>query len=184
MKKLAFAVFVGIFCLGATNAFAQTKKETTQEKIIRLEVENRVLNERVTALTQEIASLQSQLAAAKAQRPQATATYTQAKPTVKPYYANAQIQQKCEKYTKCAEFASKTYQYYSQKYKHFQITKVSEEQFFDAPGIFGGSGETVYKLWLYTNLHPQYPCMYVRWGKGQNPTSWKDKMELSVPYAN
>ena len=66
MKKLAFAVFVGIFCLGATSAFAQTKKETTQEKILRLEVENRVLNERVTSLTQEIASLQSQLAAAKA----------------------------------------------------------------------------------------------------------------------
>lgn len=184
MKKLALAVLVGTLCLGATSAFAQTKKETTQEKILRLEVENRVLNERVTSLTQEIASLQSQLAAAKAQQPKATAIHAQTQSAVKPYYANAQIQQKCERYTKCAEFASKTYQYYSQKYKHFQITKVSEEQFFDAPGIFGGSGETVYKLWLYTNLHPEYPCMYVRWGKGQNPTSWKDKMNLSVPYAN
>lgn len=183
MRKLALAVLVGTFCLGATSSFAQTKKETTQEKILRLEVENRVLNERVTSLTQEIASLQSQLAAAKAQQTKAPVT-VQSKPVVKPYYANAEIQQKCEKYAKCAEFASKTYQYYSQKYKHFQITKVSEEQFFDAPGIFGGSGETVYKLWLYTNLHPEYPCMYVRWGKGQNPTSWKDKMNLSVPYAN
>lgn len=43
MKKLAFAVFVGIFCLGATNTFAQSKSERIahlEGKVIALEAEN------------------------------------------------------------------------------------------------------------------------------------------------
>ena len=66
MKKYLLPILTTALCLTTTSAFAQAKKETTQEKMIRLEVENKVLNERVTALTQEIVSLQSQLAAFKA----------------------------------------------------------------------------------------------------------------------
>ena len=35
MKKLITCALVGLFCLGTTAGFAQTKNETTQEKILR-----------------------------------------------------------------------------------------------------------------------------------------------------
>ncbi|MBP5403964.1 MAG: hypothetical protein J6Y17_02615 [Elusimicrobiaceae bacterium] len=181
MKKLALAVLVGIFCLGATGAFAQAKKETAQEKILRLEVENRVLNERVTALTQEIASLQSQLAAAKAQAHKPVLKAPRG-PFIKPYYVNIHVQQKCEKFQKCAQWAAETYERFLKTNRIFKITNIKEETYFKEPSrLWGGSGTTVYKMYIYTNLTRDF-CEYIRTGKGKNPTMWEDDFVPAVSY--
>lgn len=181
MRKLALAILVGTLCLGATSSFAQNKKETAQEKILRLEVENRVLNERVTSLTQEIASLQSQLAAAKAQtrRP---VLKVQNRPFIKPYYVNMRVQQKCEKYEKCAQWAAKTYERFLKNNRIFKITNIEEETYFKEPShLWGGSGTTVYKMYIYTNFTRDF-CEYIRTGKGKNPTMWEDEFVPAVAY--
>ena len=62
----------------------------------------------------------------------------------------------------------------------FKIKKVKEEQFFDEPSkIFGGSGETVYKVYLYVNSGLKY--IYQRTGKGKNPLSWKETLDCTYP---
>ena len=62
MKKLLLAVLIGIFCFGAVNTFTQEskKKETTQPKTVRVETENKVLNEQIRRLNTQINNLASQ----------------------------------------------------------------------------------------------------------------------------
>ena len=214
MRKLMLAVLVGVFCLGTTNTFAQTKQETPQEKILRLEVENRVLSERVTALTQEVVSLQSKLAAAQAQQTQsqqtqgyqaqsyqaqgqrtwgsmnnfglkpawkaAAQTNEDNTSSLKPYYANMDIQQKCEKYPKCAEWVAKQYAKETKRDRIFKVTNVKEEQYYHHQTWLTNE-YTVYGLYLYTNL-TSTPVIYYRMGRGQKPLSWNDWIELPSLY--
>ena len=179
MKKRMIVVLAGMMCLTALSSYAQTK-ETTRDKILRLELENRALKDDVMSLTREVGALKDQLSAARNQR--AYPNVQSQTSGVKPYYANAQIQQKCEQYAKCAKWAAKAYQYHLKYNRTFQVTEIKEESYFKESKSLGGRGETIYRLWLYTNLYPKHPCVYLRWGKGLTPVSWKDKMVLSGSY--
>ena len=60
MKTKWIALPLAITCLGLTApAFAQNKPETTQDKILRLEVENQLLNDRVQRLEKELIDLKA-----------------------------------------------------------------------------------------------------------------------------
>ena len=112
MKKL-LAVLVGVFCLGATSVFAQTRPETTQEKIVRLEVENASLKAQVVSLT----NAQSQ--------PQNNAPQAALTNTLKPYYANLQIQQLCEQFDAVEGFGAD---------KNFKIDTYMKRQYMKGKG--------------------------------------------------
>lgn len=176
MKKRIIALLIGVLCLSAINGFAQTQKETPQEKIIRLEVENRVLEERVKGLTQEIVSLQSQLAAARAQQSPATGM-NQSGIGLKSYYANAEIQQKCEQYPLCAKWVADTYNRFVLKNRYLKITKIEEKTetynrySFSAPSI-------EYSLYLHTNFDPENPCIFYRSGKGKKDSENEEIVEV------
>ena len=142
MKKMLLPVVVCVCCLGATNVFAQAQKETTQEKIFRLEVENKVLNEQITSLTNQISSLTSQIGslrselatekAKNAQQPNQLihnsrptfsnnqrASSTNQKPQ---YYMTAEIHQIMRRYPKTAQWAKEMYN----SDKSFKIIEAQE----------------------------------------------------------
>ena len=100
MKKLVIAVLVGTFCLGTTNTFAQTKKETPQEKIMRLEIENKVRQELMDSLSRKIATLETELNKQQAAAQKEAVAKKNTATALKPYYATLEVQQKCEKYPK------------------------------------------------------------------------------------
>ncbi|MBP5404141.1 MAG: hypothetical protein J6Y17_03525 [Elusimicrobiaceae bacterium] len=114
MKKLALAILVGIVCLGATSSFAQTKKETTQEKILRLEVENRILKRENLLLQERLSALEER----------------------KPYYLTFEIQKKCEKYPRCKKMVEKHYGR-NPAYQIISI-KTKEQEAFSFPGFSRG----------------------------------------------
>ncbi len=88
MKKLVFAILIGVLCMGATNTVAQKqqKKESLQEKVLRLEMENQILQRENTQLKKQLTSLQP-----------------------KPYYWTLEVQQKCEQFPVCRKRAEKLY---------------------------------------------------------------------------
>lgn len=211
MKKLLLAVLVSAFCLSATNAFAQKKTETQQEKMIRLEVENRVLNEQITRLTEQIVTLQVKMAELeKKQQSQATTLQnTASKPVntntipllgvsmnpyrnpstntqrntsaLKPYYANMDIQKKFEKWPRLEKWAAHEYK----KMKH-KIISAKEIRTFEEPSkIFGGHGHTVYELIftidLWSENRNKLDFTYSRTGCGRNPLSWNEELKVLGP---
>lgn len=94
MKKLIICTLVGLCCFSTTAGIAQTKKETTQSKILRLEAENKVL-------LQQNAQLLNQIAELKASNIQRKNTggkpaTQQGNTKIKPWYKTAQIQRLCE----------------------------------------------------------------------------------------
>lgn len=100
MKNLLICVLT-VLCFASTNiGFSQTQKETVQEKILRLEVENNQLKRQNAELKKQI--IQSQ------------AKYTY------PYYRTVKIQQLCEKYPACKKWAKERYQ----KDKLFEIKSI------------------------------------------------------------
>ncbi|MBO4674495.1 MAG: DUF3450 family protein [Elusimicrobiaceae bacterium] len=62
MKKLLFVTLMGVFCFAAVNTFTQQpqKKETVQEKTIRLETENKALKEQIKNLNTQVKNLDTQ----------------------------------------------------------------------------------------------------------------------------
>ena len=94
IKNLFTCALVILFCLITVPGFTQTKKETPQEKILRLEIEN-------AQLKHQNAQLKTQLMQLKK---------TQAQTPTKPYYRTVQIQQLCEKYPTCKKWAKQWYQ--------------------------------------------------------------------------
>lgn len=103
MKKLTTYILFGLFCLNTTIGFAQTKKETVQEKILRLEVENKILKQQNAQLKKQMEHLKK----IQAQYP-------------RPYYRTVEIQQLCEKYPVCKKWAKGRYQ----KDKFFEIKSI------------------------------------------------------------
>ena len=91
IKKTAILCIT--LCLSATCVLAQTKKETPQEKILRLEIENAQLKRQNTQLQNQI----TQLKKVQAQLP------------TKPYYRTKQIETICQKYPVCKKWAEKQY---------------------------------------------------------------------------
>lgn len=144
MKKLLLAVLVGVFGLGMTNVFAQTaiqtRPETDQEKIIRLTAEN-------AALKNALVNAQSQ---AQGNAPQAASTNT-----LKPYYANMEIQQLCERFDAIEGLGrdrnSSIDAYMKEKYmrSHKQVVKAEMNTSYTTSGVFDGSRpRTVYTITL------------------------------------
>ena len=104
MKKLITYTLTGLLFLSTTSGFAQTKKETIQQKLLRLQTENEVLKRENDSLQKQVASLQK---------------ITQNLPS-KPYYLTKQAEKICEKYPACKKEAE-------QEYKEnplFQITSI------------------------------------------------------------
>ena len=144
MKKLLSVVLVGVFSLGATSVFAQTKPETIQEKLVRLEIENAALRAQVISLTN-----------AQAQ-PQANASQTALTNVLKPYYANLKIQQVCEEFDAIEglgpdqDFKIDTYM--KKQYLKGQGKEVADAEIQITPAtssVFTGSRpRTVYKITL------------------------------------
>ncbi len=60
MKKAWLGGLIGICCMSVANVCAQVP-ETLQDKVLRLEIENRELNERILSLMQELSFVRSQL---------------------------------------------------------------------------------------------------------------------------
>ncbi len=119
MKKLMMCTLIGLFCFSTMTSFAQTKKETPQEKILRLEVENKVLREQVQNLMQQVIELKAQQKTMlRNPGTQTSANHRKASVPLKPYYANLDIQRICESSSLCKSFAEREYATYQ-----FQITK-------------------------------------------------------------
>lgn len=138
MNKMLVAALVGVFCLGATNVFAQTqtqtKPETDQEKIIRLEVENAALRAQLVSLTQN----QAQPASTQVQGNAAQAE-------LKPYYETLQIQQLCEAFDRMEGYGAdrddKIDQYAKEQYARHgrKVVKVETNSYSITTGVFSGS---------------------------------------------
>ena len=177
MKKLLLAVFVGIFCLSTTNVLAQTKQETPQEKIMRLEIENQVRQELMDSLVRRILYLEAQL-----NKQQAAAQNIV--PALKPYYANMEIQQVCEAYPVCANRVQKRYNKFKGYrdriiHRDFKLESMREERYFQEPSkLFGGSGWTYHKIYFKTSWGRE-ACLTKK-GKGKNPLSWS--VSIDDPY--
>lgn len=126
MKKLITYTLVGLFCLSTTTGFSQTQKETPQEKILRLEVENKVLQQKNHKLTQQIMKLKTLLQSRntatqpgaswatpwpqQAPTPSSQGSKKASLPTLKPYYLTLEVQKKCEKYPRCRQAVERNYQ--------------------------------------------------------------------------
>ena len=188
MQNKLIATFLAVVCLGLTTpALAQTpqkENETPQEKIMRLEIENKVRQELMDSLARRVATLEAKLKESKQQvaAQKAAAAKKNTAPTLKPYYATLEIQQKCEKYPKCAKWAKQTYNYQKNKNRPWQITNVKEHQYFVEPGWFDRVGETVYEMRLYVNgSSSEFKARtFRRTGLGKNPLSWEENILLSL----
>lgn len=136
MKKLLLVVLAGVFSLGATSVFAQTKPETLQEKIVRLEIENASLRAQIISLTNAQSQAQEK--------------------TLKPYYASMKIQQLCEEFDAIEglgpdqDFKIDTYM--KKQYMKGQGIEVSNAEMQISPttsSVFTGSrSRRVYKITL------------------------------------
>ena len=116
MKKCLLVILVGMFCLGAANVSAKEgrkPRETRREKMINLEVENQLLKERIASLEQE----NKELKEGKSANPYEQILHDQISrytsfsegKGVKPYYANAEVQAKCESILICSAWAREQY---------------------------------------------------------------------------
>lgn len=105
MKRLAICVLTGLICFGSTVTFSQTKNETLQEKVIRLSIENKALQEENKQLRERIADLEK-------------------KPAPKAYYKTLDIEKICEKYPHCQKWAVENYQ----RDNLFEITSIEASE--------------------------------------------------------
>ena len=170
MKKLVIAVFVGTFCLGTTNVFAQTKQETPQEKIMRLEIENKVKQELLESLTRKVATLEAELNKQQAAAQKEAVAKKNTAPALKPYYATLEIQQKCEQYPTCAKWVKDQYELMKSHNDSFKITDVKEDKYFKEP-------KTIHKLHLRINgLSSLKEAVFTRTGLGTDPLSWEEEI--------
>ena len=169
MKKITIAILVGTFCLGTTNTFAQTKQETSQEKIMRLEIENKVSQKLMDSLARKVATLEAELNKQQAAAQQAAAKKNTA-PALKPYYATLEVQQKCEQYSACAKWVKDQYELMKSHNDPFKITDVIEEKYFKEP-------KTIHKLHLRINgLSSLKEAVLTRTGLGTDPLSWEEEI--------
>ncbi|MBP5403941.1 MAG: hypothetical protein J6Y17_02500 [Elusimicrobiaceae bacterium] len=145
MKKLLLAGLAGMLCLSATSSIAQVPQGTLQDKVVSLEVQNRVLSEKISSLEKEIRSLRSQAAS-----------------SVKPYYVSASVQNKCEKFVRLSTWAALHYE----DDQYFKVEGVCETS-----GFFQNTNTLRHQLWLQTS---RGIYVYTREGKGRNPSSWNE----------
>ena len=170
MKKLVIAVLVGTFCLGTTNTFAQTKQETPQEKIMRLEIENKVRQELMDSLSRKIATLETELNKQQAAAQKEAVAKKNTATALKPYYATLEVQQKCEQYSTCAKWVKEQYELMKCHNDPFKITDVIEEKYFKEP-------KTIHKLHLRINgLSSLKEAVLTRTGLGTDPLSWEEEI--------
>ncbi|MBR2081548.1 MAG: hypothetical protein IJ876_00805 [Elusimicrobiaceae bacterium] len=136
MKKLMIAVLTGMLSLTATTSFAQTKKETPQEKILRLEIENRVLREEVERLTQALVQARTTSQVKPQSQPQTNSSRSNGggnSSTTKPkssvskkpsYYVDEEVKVACENWETCGPWARSMYN----RNNSFVIMQVSFKQ--------------------------------------------------------
>ena len=183
MKKITIAILVGTFCLGTTNTFAQTKQETPQEKIMRLEIENKVRQELMDSLSRKVATLEAELNKQQVATQKAAPAKKNTATALKPYYATLEIQQKCEQYKECAKWAKDIYELSKSHGSPFKITSTKENRYTQESGIFHRTVKTVYKLVLYINGADESTwtdrATLIRVGLGTNPLSWEEKMDAA-----
>lgn len=182
MKKITISILVGTFCLGTTNTFAQTKQETPQEKIMRLEIENKVRQELMDSLSRKVATLEAELNKQQAVAQKEAVAKKNIATVLKPYYATLEIQQKCEQYPTCAKWVKETYNYWKSQHQPWQIKRVKEQQYFVEPGWFNRVGKTVYKMIFYTTISSSdfTAPEFIRVGLGKKPLSWEERVD--APY--
>ena len=98
-------------------------------------------------------------------------------PNLKPYYKNIDIQNQCEQFPKCAQWAKNMYQNYV-KTKHptkWQIIEVKYKQQFIAPYWLDKSsqdGETFRQIEVRTQNHDIQ--IFRQCDPGKFPTEWED----------
>lgn len=173
MKKLSLVVLAGVFCLSVTNVFAQTntqtRPETDQEKIIRLETENAALRSQLMSLTTSVG------------------TNTTIQPghvyqaATKPYYSNMQVQQTCEEFDaidgfgrngkdKIEEYAKEQYARKGRKIVSAELKIYSLEQY----GYLSGTWRVYYKITLLVS-NPSNNTAYYKTFKKWIPENLRKK---------
>lgn len=178
MKKLMTCTLVGLFCLNATGAIAQSKQETPQERILRLETENKVLQNQIQALTQQVQELAAQI---KKETPKSTTN--KSVPELKPYYANLDIQNKCDKFKKCHDRMGSLYQ--GQKYfgVSVQVTEATYESYVLQPRFWERAEKTVQRIFIRVDftrngfLETTKYWRFTRTGLGKNPSIWSESAD-------